>query len=122
MTSTYEVLLKKTESCKMEVGSLTTLCIEISETLNDLNPPYMKEIFKQTENRSSDRFSNNLYVPKVNQVRYGSNSLRSLGPKIWNNLPEYIKSAETLSIFKKNIKTWNGPTCNCKMCEYLGSY
>ena len=41
------------------------------------------------------------------QVRY---SLHALGPKISNNLPEYIKSAETLSIFKKSNKTWNGPS------------
>ena len=30
-----------------------------------------------------------------------------------NHLPNSIKSAENLEIFKKLIKSWQGPTCKC---------
>ena len=80
-----------------------------------MNPSYMTGIFKKRENRHSSRL-NNIEVPMVNQVTYGKNSLRALGPKIWNTLPDHIKSSETLIIFKKSIKTWDGENCKCNFC------
>ena len=112
----YEELLKKSNKVKMTTSRLRTLCLEIYKTLNDLNPSYMKDIFKKRENRHSNRH-NYIDVPMVNQVTYGKHSMRSLGPKIWNSLPEHIKSSDTLSIFKKSIKTWDGDTCNCSFCR-----
>ena len=43
----------------------------------------------------------NLNVPVVHQVTYGTKSLKSFGPKIWNSLPHHVKSAENLEAFKK---------------------
>ena len=37
---------------------------------------------------------------RLNQVIFGTNSLKSLGPRIWNSLPEKLKSANSLNIFK----------------------
>ena len=113
--SSYDVLLEKSNRVEMTVYRLRTLCLEIYKTLNDLNPAYMKEIYKKSVNRHSSRL-NNIEVPTINQVTYGKNSLRALGPKIWNCLPESIKSSQTLNVFKKSIKTWDGPKCNCNFC------
>ena len=71
--------------------------------------------------RMSTRHPNNLKVPQVNQSSFGTKSLRTLGPKIWNELPEEIKSAESLEIFKRIIKMWKGPNCNCSLCRFLFS-
>ena len=52
--------------------------IEIFKTVNNLNPYYMMEIFSKTTNlthRPLDVNVNQNYTTK-----YGSNSLRSLGP------------------------------------------
>ena len=73
----------------MTTSRLRTLCLEIYKTLNDLNPSYMKDIFKKRENRHSNRHTY-IDVPMVNQVTYGKHSMLSLGPKIWNSLPEHI--------------------------------
>ena len=113
--SSYEVLLEKSNRVEMTVYRLRTLSLEIYKTLNDLNPAYMKDIFKKRVNRHSNRL-NNIEVPTINQVTYGKNRLRALGPKIWNCLPESIKSSKNLTIFKKSIKTWDGPNCNCNFC------
>ena len=89
----------------MDIHKLKILCIEIYKTLQNLNPVYMKDIFQF---RSNDRLarSQNIYikVPAVNSTRFGTNSLSSLGPKIWNNLPGHSKSEESLEIFKIVIK------------------
>ena len=50
-------------------------------------------------------------------VHYGLETLRSLGPKIWNILPESIKSSATLSLFKRNSKTWTPLKCPCRLCK-----
>ena len=48
---------------------------------------------------------------------FGTNSLKSYGPKIWNALPFSIKTAENLKAFKTLIKKWNGASCNCIICS-----
>ena len=68
--SSYDVLLEKSNRVEMTVYGLRTLCLEIYKTLNDLNPAYMKEIYKKSVNRHSSRL-NNIEVPTINQVTYG---------------------------------------------------
>ena len=43
----------------------------------------------------------------------------TLGPKIWNALPEKIKSETSYKIFKEYIDLWFGPKCRCNMCKSL---
>ena len=80
----------------------------------------MKDIFQFRNNDRLARSQNiyNLKVPAVNSTRFGTNSLSSLGPKIWNNLPSHLKSAESLEDFKTVIKKWNGNECSCSICKY----
>ena len=78
----------------MNVNRLRYLCIEIFKTVNQLNPTVMQNIL---ETRASNRPScrpNDLQHYRPNQTAFGSNSLRSLRPQIWNRLPNDIKSAE----------------------------
>ena len=56
-----------------------------------------------------------MQLPRVNTETHGINSFRYQGPKLWNALPDVIKTAETLSEFKKRIESWK-PTCTCGGC------
>ena len=78
----------------------------------------MKEIFAKSQNRISLPFPDNLEFPRVNQATNGTKSLRLLGPKIWNALPEILKTSDSLAEFKRNAKLWDGPTCSCNFCKY----
>ena len=49
--NSYEKLLKISNMSTMTVYKLRALCIEISKTLINMNPPYMGTIFKKRENR-----------------------------------------------------------------------
>ena len=67
--------------------------------------------------RSNSRFYN-LNNPKT--TNYGLETLRCLGPKIWNMIPSDIKSASTLSLFKQKIHTWVPTQCPCRLCiDYI---
>ena len=52
----------------------------------------MKNIFEmKTNNRIvREKCKLNLNIPRTNQVTFGTNSLKSYGPIIWNALPFYI--------------------------------
>ena len=40
-------------------------------------------------------------------VTHRKNSLKYMGPKIWNSLPDDIKAADNIVIFKKSIRKFN---------------
>ena len=117
--SSYDVLLSKSGRCTMRVFRLKFLCIEIFKTLNKLNPSFMQDIFKVKSSSYSLRGTNNLQHYRPNQVTFGSNSLRSLGPQVWNGLPNDMKSAENLDMFKNMLKKWEGPNCKCSVCKCI---
>ena len=115
----YPSLLKNNKSETMEVKRMRYLTIEIYKTLHCLNPQYMKKLFQLNESRYSFRRPLALIVPKVNQTCYGLRNIRYEGAKIWNHLPNSIKSTENLDAFKRLIKTSEGPSCNCNFCKFV---
>ena len=81
-----------------------------------LLPPLMNNIFKLNAEHSYNlgqvsEFSR----PLVKTVYHGTESISYLGPKIWDILPEKLKSIDNLEHFKKEIKTWKSDNCPCRM-------
>ena len=113
--SDYETLLRKSNKPTMEIRRLRTLAVEIFKTLNEINPPYMKNIFTPKENSKVKQ--NHIIVKRTNTSRFGTQRLRSLGPKIWNKLQSNVKSETSFPKFKERIKTWIGPKCRCMKCK-----
>ena len=86
----YKTLLNKCNNCAMEERRLKTLASETFKTLNDLNPPFMKNLFAKQE--VSNRRKNNLEIPNRNSVKYRDNSIRSLETNVWSGLPKEIEN------------------------------
>ena len=84
----------------MEIKLMRFLCSEIYKTLNGLNPNYMNEIFVKSCSRYPSRRPHDLMVPRVNQTKFGLKSIQYEGAKLWKHIPNSIKSAENLEIFK----------------------
>ena len=97
----------KAEKHAMTVQGLRYLCAEIYTTVNDLNPSYMKNVFKKPDTLRSKRLQhqNHLSVPRPNYYEIGTESLASFEPKIWDSLPANIKAVEKFKVSKKLIKT-----------------
>ena len=100
----------------MGIKRLRYLALEIFKTVKNLNPYYTKEIFFKTANlthRPPDiNFNQN------NTAKYGSNSLRSLGPHIQNSLPSEIKKETKYKRFKNYMNDWVCLKCKCNMCSF----
>ena len=112
--SDYDILLRKSGKVTMEIKRLRILAIEIFKTVNNLNPNYMTDTFipkLHPKVRPHD-----ILVKHHNTITYGTKRLKTLDPKIWNQLPEDIKLETSYTTFKEYIDTWFGPKCRCNVC------
>ena len=109
----YESIVKLAGKRTMNVTRLRSLCIEIFKTLNSINPTFVNDIFelRKTNRAIRNQYKPNLEVPIINQVTFGTKSIRYLGPEIWNALPFDINSSESL------IKNWDTVSCKCSISQ-----
>ena len=63
----------------MQIRGIRSLCVEIFKNLNDLNAPYMKELFIRNESTYNLRSYNDLSLPTVNQTTFGPKSIQYEG-------------------------------------------
>ena len=68
----------------------------------------MNEIFTlRHQNQYNLRNWTYFDVPKVRTVNHGFESVRYLGPKIWEIIPTHIKELDTTDTFKTAVKNGN---------------
>ena len=117
--STYEDLLNETWEPNMNLRRARSLFIDICKSLNSLNSEFMKDLYKlrAAKRVQREKYKFNLEIPKSNQVTFGTRSLCTQGPKVWNSLPYQIKVTENLEIFKRVVKFWDEKTCSCNVCS-----
>ena len=85
----------------MKVSRLRRLTIEVLKTLKSLNPAFMHTSFKKRSH--SARRKNDLVVNRAKTTTFNEKSLRTLGPKIWNSLPENVKDLTSFPNFTEFI-------------------
>ena len=112
----FGFLLEQSESVPIHVRNLQLLITEMYKTIGGLNPPFMKEIFMQRNISYSLRYGDNAQVPTVRTTSFGVESIAYLG-RLWQTLPQEIKQSNSLPIFKKQIRCWNGGKCSCRLCK-----
>ena len=82
-----------------------------------MSPIYLSDLVAKTNQMYNARNVKSVLIPNFNSATYGYNSFKYQGAKIWNKLPNVIKSACDLKMFKRLINEWNGPTCACSYCK-----
>ena len=50
--------------------------------------------------------NNNLAPPLFHRLTTCQHAVSFRGPQLWNSLPLYLRSIETLPLFKKNLKAY----------------
>ena len=100
----YDELLNKGNMSSLELQRTRALAIEVFKSVNDMSPKYVQELFNIKTTTYSLRDNNRTTVPKRKTTTYGLKSLKFEGNNIWNKLPVYIKSAESLNAFKEKIR------------------
>ena len=117
ITVLIKVILQERSEKQLNGRNLRTLYKEISKSLNNLFPVLLKKFLKNLDVLFAKKINLNFEIRKICQVRFGTKSIRSLGPKIWNTSPYHIKTFEKRDISKKIIKNWNEVNCKCLVCQ-----
>jgi hypothetical protein len=80
--------------------------VMVYKALNDLTPPYIKEIINTTSNeRYSLRSSSRQDIAYVRfKTQYKKHSFSVYSIDVWNSLPEALHKDNTLNTFKRNCK------------------
>ncbi len=78
------------------------------KSLRNQAPQYLSELLHPPSQsrllRSRD--SDLLYVPRTRLKNRGDRAFAVIGHKLWNSLPAYIRSTQSLSTFKSALKTY----------------
>ena len=83
------------------------LCL-VFKCVSEAAPLYLQTLVKEyTPSRSLRSSSQKLLcVPHRRLSSYGCRSFSSVGPRLWNAIPEHLRKSPKLSCFKKGLKTF----------------
>ena len=104
--------------CYIHMKNIQSMAVKMIRVSRNISLAVMNDIFKQKENsRYNLRQISEFSRPLVKSVYDGSEIVLSLGPKIWNMLPDYYKDTDNLNTFKNKIKKWKPVNCPCRFCK-----
>ena len=114
---TFEQLLDKDNSMTIHDRNLQKLAIQMYKVKHKLCPLPVQELFKKKEFEYNLRNQGSWELPKVRTINYGTETIRTKGPKIWELLPNEIKNSKSLCEFKNKVKKWKPQGCTCRLCR-----
>ena len=113
----FAVLLTRADEQKVHIKNLQKLMLQIYKCQSEENPSFMWKFFEKRDVKYKLRTKILLQTPNLITNTIGANSLISRGAHLWNTLPDDIKNVNSSTIFRRNIKEWNGDKCNYKICR-----
>ena len=113
----FDRILEDNKQKSIHQKNIESLAIEIYKFQAGLAPPIMSDLFVTRENNYNLRNFQELESSLRRTVKFGTETISYRGPRIWNLIPERIRSLETLNNFKKEIKSWRCDACPCRMCK-----
>ena len=115
--STFSELLQKDNSVTVHTKNIQQLAIEMYKVRNNISPNFICELFPKSDIAYNMRNTSDFKRPRVNTVFWGTETIRNIGPQIWDLLPLDIKMAPTLNSFKLQVKQWKPNNCPCRLCQ-----
>ena len=112
----YCDLLQKYNKSSLYIVRVKALAQLVFDVLNGDVPSFLYDMFLQNQISYSMRDEMKVKQHCFNTVKYGFNSLKYQGAKLFNNLPLFLKENMSSSDFKKALKSWSGPQCQCGFC------
>ena len=109
-SSTFEELLERDGTFSIQLRNIQSLAIEIYKFVNDVSPETMNSVFHLKENnRYSLRNVYQFYSRNPRIVKYSTETISYLAPKMCSMVPQTIKESTSIYSFKtKTKKKGNG--------------
>ena len=114
---TFQELLEKDDSVTIHQKNLQKLATEMFRIKNKLSPLPMQELFTEKIHQHNLRHKRSWETFNLRTVKYGTETIRNMGPKTWDLVPNYIKESKSLLEFQKKIKKWKTSECKCRLCK-----
>ena len=103
--SNFSALLVKNNSFAIHQKNLQLLAIEIFKVKINTSPEVINEIFDFSKTYAYElRCGNCLSRSKIHSTHFGIESITNIAAKIWHTIPNKIKEACSLTVFKNKIK------------------
>ena len=120
--SSFSALLVKDNSFTIHQKNLQLLAIETFKVKMNTSLEIMNKIFYFSKNFAYELTCGNcLFRPNIHSTHFGIESIANIAAKIWNKIPNKIKEACSLTVFKSKIKKWVPEDCPCRLWEtYAG--
>ena len=116
--SSFQNLLDQDRSVSVNTRSLHTLAIEMYKVSKSIAPKIFADIFSCNSRGNYDlRYQSEFSRPLVKSLFDGTETISYLDQRIWDLVPLEMKQKESLTVFKKAIKTWNPHNCPCILCK-----
>ena len=115
--STFNQLLEKDDSITVHDRNIKLLGKEMYKVHNNILPNALGGFLTNRNLEYNLRKTSTFLRDKSCTTSYGTESLRILGPKIWDLLPSEIKFSESLKTFEAKIKYWRVQNCPCRLCK-----
>ena len=110
--SNLQDLLQKDNSVSIHMKNLQYLATEIYKVKNCFSLKIMKEVFIFQENENHNLMSGkHLMNRNIHTSHFGTDTITTLGPKIWKLAPDEKKKTSSFIVFKSRIKTWTSDHC-----------
>ena len=105
-------LLEKDKLFSIHHKNIQSLAIEIYKFLHNLSPCIMNNIFKVNQTVPYDiRQRNILQSINPSSVRYGTETISYIAPKMWTLLPKTMKNCDSPKSFQQKTRKWK-PDCS----------
>lgn len=115
--SSFSSLLEKDSSVSIHDRNLQILVTEVYKVKHNQSQNVLQRSLRNTESNYNLR-RNTLFAGRnIRTQHFGLDSLSYLGPKLWEQVPEDMKSLLSLKTFKDKIKSWKPDKCPCRLCK-----
>ena len=103
--SSFDKLLKKDRSLSIHHRNIQNLAVELYKLFHGLSPSIVINVFHFNINIPYNlRSRSEFYSRNPDTVKYGTESISYLVPKIWSLVSNAIKSSKSLDVFKSKIR------------------
>ena len=132
-TTAFEDLLAKAKTVTIHQRNLRVLAIEMYKIAIGLSPNFTIDLLTDLGSKRSTKSNCNVTIdekenitcsnksyfcpPRVKTVKFGLNTFRSLGPRIWRLVPDELKAIKSLNVSKEKIKSFEFKDCPYNLCK-----
>ena len=111
----FKSLLSNHNETTIHQRNLQVLMTEIYKIINHIAPAIM--LFEIGENTHTTRYFQVLSNESRRTINYGLETICYRAPFLLEYLPPEYKLANSLNVFKREIKNWKGENFPCRLCK-----